>query len=515
MIRSAGAGLAVLGLLLGACATTEWVRDYDGYVPYAIPESVYAAMIVDGRTGQPIPGATVSLFREDIRPEALPGQFVMRTKADRYGIVSFPWKEEYRSCHLIYDHPGYCPVDELGGEEEWVELFPASDLHGQLLDAQGRPAAGVDVEYLLGCPHSPAVRRAKTNRQGRFVLRDAVGRGFGNIWAPAPGATADWWSPHLQPRPGFQLEPVRPEPGLTVTGTLYDDEGQPVPHSPIYSTQFPRGPKTVTAEDGTFTLVGVAPGARIEYPAPGAHAELTWTPPPRPLPAHAPPEKNLIRIHPPGDANEYVFWTKRVEQFEAADGCITVETPLRGLVRLRFQHEHLGEGELLVNVDRPEVDVGPEAFSRPGLVSVLDSDGTPPGDVHVEVVQGLGGWWPYTIEPTSMLTGWEFQPGTCVRLVREDHATNYRVLKGKSPFVLRLGSGTLDLRLAAGRPVCWVDGQGFRGISREDDHRLVIRGLDAGPHTLVVGAPGRKGKVLRVVFNEGETRRIDLTLEPR
>ena len=44
---------------------------------------------------------------------------------------------------------------------------------------------------------------------------------------------------------------------------------------------------------------------------------------------------------------------------------------------------------------------------------------------------------------------------------------------------------------------------------------ILIRGLDAGPHTVLVGALGRRGKVLRVVLRDGETRRSDVRLDPR
>ncbi|MFI5402266.1 MAG: hypothetical protein ACHQ1G_04965, partial [Planctomycetota bacterium] len=250
-------------LVLPACAGREWVRDYDGHVPWTNPSSVYAVMVVGAATGRPLDGVSVRLCREDTRPAALPGELVHEARTDEYGVVSFPWRDEYAGCHFVFDHPGYAPENELGGGGDWSEirLLPGEEWHGQLLDAQGRPARGVTVELFAGCPHSPTVRTATTDAEGRFVLQDVAAAGQWTLWAPAPDAAADYWPGRFLPVPGRVLEPVRLPPGVTVTGTAYDATGRPAPGVVVYSTQTDRGPKTVTRADGTFTLLGVAPGA--------------------------------------------------------------------------------------------------------------------------------------------------------------------------------------------------------------------------------------------------------------
>lgn len=72
----------LLAPCLAGCASSEWVRDYDGHVPGAHPPSIYAAMVVDASSGRPLPGARLRLYREDIRPEALPGELVYEARAD-------------------------------------------------------------------------------------------------------------------------------------------------------------------------------------------------------------------------------------------------------------------------------------------------------------------------------------------------------------------------------------------------------------------------------------------------
>lgn len=531
----------LLAPCLAGCASSEWVRDYDGHVPWANPTSVYAGMVVDAATGAPLPGVSVRLYREDIRPEALPGELLHEARTDDFGVVSFSWRDEHGGCHFVFDHPGYAPRDELGGSPDWgpIELEPGTEWRGQLLDPQGQPAPGVVVELFGGCAHSPTVRTATTDAEGRFVLRDvAVTAGY-TLWALAPGGMADYWPGRFLPVPGRVLETLRPEPGVTVTGTAYDANGQPAAGVVVYSTRLDRGPKTVTREDGTFS-------------PPGARARIRRTPVTAAPPPPAPPPSNLVRVRPPGDLDKYMeFWIDWEEVVEPGIGdTVELRTPLLGPVTVSFRHEEYGEGSLVADVNASEVDVGPGAFPAPGFVAVVGPDGRPAGPFHLETydetwgMQGDG-----SEEGPGVVYGWQYQPGTSVRLSREEHATNNRVLKGTGPYVLRLGGASLEINAGdAPWPVCWVDGEGFgehqpwqdrgapagsesdpeaeievhAGREVQDDSAdpadggpILIRGLDPGPHIVLVGALGRRGKVLRVVLREGETRRIDLALEPR
>jgi hypothetical protein len=516
-------GGVFLSLSLAACTTGEWVRDYDGWVPNTNPPSVYAVLVVDALTGRPIPGARMTLYREDIRPEGLPGHFVIGAEADELGVVSIEWRDEYAGCHFIFDHPGYAPVDNFGAVEELIQLQRGRHLSGLLYDSQGRPAGGVAVEFYLGCPHSPALRRARTDARGRFVLRDASDDG--TIWAPAAGCTAQYWSTILLPVAGDVLEPIRPAPGITVTGTVYDEKGGPAAGAVVYSTQEVRGPKTVTRKDGTFTLHGVAPGAEVSFQ--GARASMQRTKPPDAPPPRPPPPENQLRVRPPGDLDKYRFRVGLGGDAETwMHDYADVRTTLRGPVRVSFDHEDFGEGEVVVDVVGRTVDVGPEAFPIPGVIKVVGPDGRLLESGATVAVSRDGGPWMWVDAERSVFTDWRFQPGARLRVSRDDrregHKSCYRTLEGAGPY---RGEGF-------GSHLMWTDrgeetGQGERRVYDQDgtfstekgppsgESRLVIRGLDAGAHTLLVGAVGRRGRVLRVVLENNETRRIDLRLDPR
>ena len=84
-------------------------------------------------------------------------------------------------------------------------------------------------------------------------------------------------------------------------------------------------------------------------------------------------------------------------------------------------------------------------------------------------------------------------------------------LKGDGPYTLRWGRCTLRFAIPdVARPLVWLD-----GAVRDLDEELVLEGLREGPHTLIIGAPGRKHYVMRIVLKPGETRTIDLPLAPR
>jgi hypothetical protein len=81
-------------------------------------------------------------------------------------------------------------------------------------------------------------------------------------------------------------------------------------------------------------------------------------------------------------------------------------------------------------------------------------------------------------------------------------------LRGDGPYVLQWGTCTLRFAIPdVAMPLVWLD-----GAVRDLDEDLVLIGLSEGPHTLIIGAPGRKHYVMRIVLKPGETRTIDLTL---
>jgi hypothetical protein len=145
------------------CAgTAEWTKDYDGAVPSAQPDSTFAAIVVDAASGAPLGGARLRLYLEDTSPTGIPGAPIHEAKADEFGVVSVPGRDEYKGCHFVFEAPGYAPLCNFGAPEGRVELRPGLAWSGQLPDPSGRPAAGVALEYCTGRPHAPAPRRTTT-----------------------------------------------------------------------------------------------------------------------------------------------------------------------------------------------------------------------------------------------------------------------------------------------------------------------------------------------------------------
>lgn len=304
----------------------------------------------------------------------------------------------------------------------------------------------------------------------------------GFLWAPAPGAAARPLSPHALPVPGDVFEPILLEHGVTVTGAVYDAQGRPAGGAVVYSTQDERGPKVATAADGTFTLHGVAPDAEVLFGTPGARADMERTPLVEAPPPPAPPPSNTVRVRAP-DAG-YLFFAIGTEGSVDPDetGRVELRTPLTGPVRISFRHESHGDGEIVADVDAAEVEVAPTAFRVPGF---LDA----PPDVDVALFDTEGGWG-----DAEGATSWRYRSGTWLRLARAGHATNYRRLSGRGPYVVRPGSATLEIR-TGDDAVLWVDGERFG--------KGPVRGLDAGPHKILVGAPGRRAKALGVALKGG------------
>jgi len=500
-------------VIAAACSRGEWVRDYYGHLPEGVtqitePGGRQSVLVTDERTGLPIPHVQLTIYAEDVEPEAAPGRILQKAKGDEYGVVSAPWHDEYWHSHWVFEKKGYAPYEVYGATEDEVSLVPGRDFHGQLLDPQGRPVAGVVVESFLSCPHSPTVRRATTDAQGRFTLKDFDR--YGMLWA-------EGLNPHLGeyerlPVPGYVRALIRAKPAVTVSGTLYDAQGNPVPDCPVRSIEYPRGPKTRSDPSGRFVLEGCKPDAALRFAAPAVRAAELMRTEPEPVPPEQPKERRLVRVHVPGNQGEYTVWFDYDEIFlpEHTD-FFEVFTHHEGRLVLSFEHEEFGFGQIEVDVSGPETDVPREAFPVPGVLAVVEADGRPAERVAVDVWHD-GEWLLNLSHPGG---AWLFQPGARIRLRRSEYgyATTYRILEGQSPFVLRLGGCTLELEVnVTDWADCRVDGQGMR---LEDDGRFVLRGLDAGTHTVLVGERGCVGKVARVVLEPGEPRVLELTLEPR
>jgi hypothetical protein len=187
---------AAILLLTVASWTGEWVEEYEGYLPGGHGSQMFATLVVDERTGEPLPGATLRIYKEDIRPEAFPGRFVEEFKADRYGVVWLRWEERFFDCHFVFDHPGYAAEDEYADVPLWVGLAPGREVRGRILGLPPQPC-GPPRHYGRGRTFCPAGHRSPR----RNVLGDRS-RHFGGLSRSRPGAHSGSLLGAVSPRVG-------------------------------------------------------------------------------------------------------------------------------------------------------------------------------------------------------------------------------------------------------------------------------------------------------------------------
>jgi hypothetical protein len=213
---------------------------------------VSATVVRDARTKEAIEGARVLRYLEDASDTFTEAVLLGEATTDGAGRASIRLAKTQDDCHWVFDKPGYAVRETYGIlAAPVVELEPGRAVRGRLLDPWGRPCAGIDVEALLGCGHSPAVRRARTDRDGVFVLEDLAPTPA-RLWFVAPGLAS-----HC-----FDVSPgdFVADPGVVVEGQVVDRRGRPARGAVVRSVQEFRGPRATCGRDGRFRLVGVARG---------------------------------------------------------------------------------------------------------------------------------------------------------------------------------------------------------------------------------------------------------------
>jgi hypothetical protein len=260
--------IGMLGLVAASgCSTArEWSRPYGGDLPGTEPDTVSITIVRDAVTGAPLAGVRLRQYLETIDPRTPRAPLLAEATTDEFGIASVYWAQEIQDCHWVFEKPGYAVTETYGGvADRTVDLPPGRELHGVLHDPFGRPYGGVAIELFLGCGHSPAVRRAVTDKRGQFCLRD-VEPDMGTLWYPADGIAADYLN---GPR-GTRERPlvITPDPGRIVTGRVVDEDGRPVPGAVIRSRQEFRGPVARSSEDGRFRLTGFEPSGDLNVHGP-------------------------------------------------------------------------------------------------------------------------------------------------------------------------------------------------------------------------------------------------------
>jgi hypothetical protein len=192
-----------------------------------------------------------------------------------------------------------------------------------------------------------------------------------------------------------------------------------------------------------------------------------------------------------------------------------------------LQLAHPEKGYAVVKLDLPfaaatvEPDCTLTPWPAPVELSVLLDDGTPVAgaDIHVLDDAEPPGCLATPEEPSEtdehgILRRRWLRDGLHMRITRDDGdcVWSWARLSGEPPYEVRLGSAVVEVDVAGlESAACVIDGFAWSA----EGGTIVLRGLEAGPHTLLVGAEGREGVAYRRVLRPGERRRLKPTHPPR
>lgn len=244
----------------GAPAAGVEVRPYDRRLPDG---DVDATIVVDDATGAPVVGARVAMYEEDIDAGETRYDVVVAEQAtDRFGVASLEIPDDSLRGHFVVVARGYAPVHEYGRLPAVVRLRRGIRIVARVADPDDQPVAGARVEAYPadGCPHAPTLATQVTDAEGRLVFEDAPDEGW-NLWITAPGFVTEVHG--VNGLSGTAAEELVLQRGVTLQGRLKDAAGAPLGGVVVRADGFPRGPVTVSAADGTFSLAGVEPGEEI------------------------------------------------------------------------------------------------------------------------------------------------------------------------------------------------------------------------------------------------------------
>jgi hypothetical protein len=211
--------------------------------------------ILDEETGRPILGAEVRVVREPCCAINDRWTTARSAKSDERGWVRLPVTGDPGWVFVLAE--GYAPRAEFATvlDNQPFLMRRGLDVPVEVRDWWDRPISGVAIEQLLGCGHTPNVRRALTDRAGlALVPRVDPGRD-GDLWPVKDGYASAYgsifgWTAAMPP------VLIRMGPAPTIDGTVVDAADQPVRNVFVGSPQCHRGPWSITDRAGHFRLIG-------------------------------------------------------------------------------------------------------------------------------------------------------------------------------------------------------------------------------------------------------------------
>ena len=219
---------------------------------------IYPGPAIKGRvtneTGNAVRDARVIVYlrgdfgREVVREELTDpeGYYVAVVPPGNYGVLA--------------RHPDYAPSEPKSLEvvqdvEETVAdlVLPEEHVvHGQILDAEDKPIAGVPVAYRRG---THIVDDTLTLIDGRFELSISKGDGQLDVMPP-PGYVADKeYLLRTEEALVQTLDPIRLKPLPAIEGIVVDEAGAPVADALVSTIGYEPPILTTPLEDGTLRIV--------------------------------------------------------------------------------------------------------------------------------------------------------------------------------------------------------------------------------------------------------------------
>ncbi|MHC5021776.1 MAG: carboxypeptidase-like regulatory domain-containing protein [Planctomycetota bacterium] len=213
--------------------------------------------VVDAESGRPIAGVRGSVTAEQLYP--IPSMPFRPYRSDvsgpdgwvRLRVDGVPGVGTW----IYFEAEGYAAVGEMepGGRAQALER--GRDLWLEIRDRYDRPMAGAQVDWHLGCGHTPAVAMAHADAQGRLWLR-GVDPHSAEGWLAAAGVESDY-VPTGDWRPGEPPIVVRHDFSRPHVGRVVDEHGTPLAGAFVGCSNRHRGPWARTDAQGRFRLIGL------------------------------------------------------------------------------------------------------------------------------------------------------------------------------------------------------------------------------------------------------------------
>lgn len=291
----------------------------------------FTGKVLDAK-GQPVADARVLLYQitYDESPYSQKAARIGEKTTGAEGTFAFATAREsdtYREGSLLVKKEGLALGwaawhMRTGDQQTDITLDEPKELAGAVVDENGKPLANVDVSIALAIIGKEEERRyfvnylvgsdllaVKTDAGGRFVFPHMPAQATCELLARSPArATTCTFDPTVSPEETLQLAPgkagikITLPPEARIQGTVVAKAGgKPIPGVRLMARADSRGislppDPIVPAQDGSFSVGGLAPGAYTVQLMPRANEVADWVSEPVKLSVNAGETKNDVKL---------------------------------------------------------------------------------------------------------------------------------------------------------------------------------------------------------------------------